>query len=121
MLEPRFRTQRGELVPCLAMQKCLVSKRCKLWWGSHPCMSLSHGVYPACLDRCQHPHGAPGAQGLVPRSCRLRCKLPVRGAPHSSAHRARPRLSRLVRTWFLTTGGPASAALPCFRTGSLLC
>ena len=56
MHAPRFRKQRGEL-PCLAVQKCLVSKRCTFWWGSQTCMSLSHSIYHARLYRC-HTHAA---------------------------------------------------------------
>ena len=123
--EPQFRKQRGALAPCLAVQELLVSRVCN-FLVRQPDPSAWH-VYVARRLPCEsvqvsHPLCAPGAQGcgggLASRSCRLRCRQPVSSAPRNSAHRTRPRLARLVRPWFSTTGRTASAALPRSKTGS---
>ena len=123
--EPQFRMQHGKLTPCLAVQKCLVSKVCNFLVGQ-PNLTAWH-VSLARRQPCGpvqvlHSHCVPGAQGcggdLVPRSCRMRCGLPVTGAPRSSAHCARPRLARLVRFLFrrhcLSSTAPVQDQRLCF-------
>lgn len=112
--EPQFRMQHGELTPCLAVQELLVSERCNILVRQS---DLSAPV--------SHPHCAPGVQGcggdLVPRSCRMRCGRPVNGAPRSSAHRARPRLARLVRLCFSSHAALPQQHCPGSRPAALLC